>query len=70
MMSPFAVVVVREVDEFLFKILSIPKENVVKVFTTNRADQSLDEWMRLWRIGDGLDLINLQYPQIGFPSVV
>ena len=69
MMSPIPVVVVREFDEFPFKIPGVPKEDVVKVFATDCADQSLDEWMRLWRIRDGLDLIDLQYPKICFPSV-
>ena len=60
MMSPFSVVVVREFDEYPFAILGIPKEDVAQVFATGRADQSFNEWMRLWRIGDGLNLIASQ----------
>jgi hypothetical protein len=37
-MSSVPIVVLPEITEFPFKILSIPKENVVKVFTTNRSD--------------------------------
>ena len=70
MMSLFSVVVVRKCDEFPFKIPGIPKENVIKVFATDRSDQSLNEWMRLRRIGDGLDLIDLKDAKIGFPSVI
>lgn len=60
MMSPFAVVVVRDVDEFPFKIPGIPKENIVKEFAPDRADQSPGVWMRLWRLGDGLDLVDIK----------
>ena len=70
MMSPFSVVVVRESDEFTFKISDVPKEGMVQVFATDRSNQSLDEWMRLRRIGEGLDLIDFKDPKIGFPSVV
>jgi hypothetical protein len=70
MMGPLAVVVIREVDDFPFKIPGVPKEDVVKVFTTDCADQSFNEWMRLRRIRDGLDLIDLKDAKISFPSVV
>ena len=53
-MSPVLIVVLPEITEFLFKILSIPKENVVKVFTTNRSDQSLNKGMRARGIRDGV----------------
>ena len=69
MMDPFSVVVIREVDELSFKIARIPKEHLVKVFTPDRSDQSLNEWMRLRRIGDGLDLVDFKDPKISFPSM-
>jgi hypothetical protein len=37
-MSPVPIVILPEINEFPLKILSIPKENVVKVFTTHRSD--------------------------------
>jgi hypothetical protein len=37
MMNPIPVVVLPEVCEFSFKVLSITKEGMVKVFTTNRG---------------------------------
>jgi len=37
LVSPVPVVVLSEISEFPFKILSIPNENVVEVFTTNRT---------------------------------
>ena len=70
MMSPFSVVVVREFDEFPFKIPVVPKKDMVQIFATDRPNQSFNEWMRLRRIGDGLDLIDFKDPKISFPSLV
>ncbi len=56
-MNTFMVVILLERVEFSFKILSIPKENTVKVFTPNRSNQSLNEGMRHRGIRDGLNLV-------------
>jgi hypothetical protein len=40
-MNTVLVVVVHERIEFPFKVLNIPKEDVLKVFTTNRSDESI-----------------------------
>jgi len=45
-MNPIPVVVLPEVHEFSPKVLSIPEEDPVKVFTTNGSDESLNEGMR------------------------
>ena len=34
-MNPIVVVILLELYEFSLKVLSIPKEDVIKVFTTN-----------------------------------
>ena len=70
MMSPFSVVVVREFDEFAFKIPVVPKEDMVEVFATDRSNQSLDEWMQLRRVGYGFSLVDLEYTKISFLSAV
>jgi len=70
LMNTVLVVVVHERVEFSFKILGIPEEDMVQEFTTNRSDQSLHKGMRTRGIRDGLDLINVQNPQVGLPSVV
>lgn len=46
------------------------KKDVVKVFATGRSDQSRNEWMRLRRIRDGPDLIDLKDAKICLSSVV
>lgn len=40
------VVIMSKFFQFSHKILSIPKEDVIKVFTANSSDESLDEGMR------------------------
>jgi len=42
-MNPIQVVILPEVHKFSLKVLSIPEEDVIKVFTTNCSDQSLNE---------------------------
>jgi len=54
LMNTVLVVVAHERVEFSLKVLSIPKEGVVKVFTTNRSDQSLNKGMRARGIRDGV----------------
>ena len=56
------VVILFERGEFSFKILRIPKEDVVKVFAANRSDQPFNEGMRYQCICDGLNFINPKNP--------
>lgn len=44
-MNSILVVVLPKVHKLSLKVVSILKEDVVKVFTTNRPDQSLNEGM-------------------------
>ena len=69
-MNSILVVVIREASKLSSKISRVPKEDVIKVFATDCSDQSLDEWMRLRRIGDGLGLIDFKDPKIDFPLLV
>jgi len=41
--NPSLIVVSPKIHEFLFKFSSIPEEDMVKVFTANGSDESLDE---------------------------
>ncbi len=56
------VVVLSELHEFSIKVASIPKVDTVKVFTTNRSNQSLNEGMRQRCIRDGPNLIDAKNP--------
>jgi hypothetical protein len=44
-MNPSLVVVLSKVNEFPFKVQSVPEEDLVKVFTANGSDESLNEGM-------------------------
>ena len=64
-MGPFSVVVLPEVCEFPLLVISIPKEGVIKIFTANSSDESLNEGVRYpgrvedWRgnsLGDPLSV--------------
>ncbi|MGB5406322.1 MAG: hypothetical protein WBN43_05965 [Thiogranum sp.] len=48
-MNPIPVVVLSEVHKFSLKVLGVSKKQVVKVFTTNRPDQSLNKGMGIGR---------------------
>ena len=41
-----SVVIMSKIFQFSHKILSIPKEYVIKVFTANGSDESLNEGVR------------------------
>ena len=41
----------------------------MEALAANRADQSLDEWMRERHVRDTLDLCHLEYSKIGLPLV-
>ncbi len=64
------VVIRLEVRQLFLQIAGIPEECMVKIFTANSADESLNEGMRLRCIGDGLDLIYTQNSQICLPLVI
>jgi len=44
-MNSITVVVLLEICKFSLKVLSIPKEGVIKVFTTNGSNESFNEGM-------------------------
>jgi len=60
LMNTVMVVVLYERVEFSLQILSIPKEETVKVFTTNRPYQSFNEGMRCWCIRNGLNFLDFK----------
>ena len=70
LMNPIPVVVLPEVHEFSLKVLSIPKEDVIKIFSANGSDESLDEGMRYRGIRDGLNLVYTKNPQVRLPLVI
>ena len=70
LMYPIPVVVLPEVHEFSLKVLSIPKEDLIKVFTANGSDESLDEGMRTGCIRNAFDFVDTQDAEIRLPALV
>ena len=69
-MNPIPVVVLPEVHEFSLKVLNIPKEDVIKVFTANGTDESLDEGMRAGCIGNAFDFVDIQDTEIRLSALI
>ena len=63
------VVVVPEIEQFIFQIDRRPEQRVIQTFASNGADEPFHERMRHGDVGDGLDFCYLQDPQIGLPLV-
>lgn len=64
-MNAFLVVVGLESFQLPIKIHRIPEERTIEVFARNRPNQSLDEGMRHRSVRYGLDLPDLEDPQVG-----
>src|SRR6202795_2236835 len=47
----------------------VPEEDAVEIFSANGADQPFDERMRNGRVRNRLDLLDLEYAQVGEPAV-
>ena len=63
------VVVVPEIEQFIFQIDRRPEQRVIQTFASKGADEPFHEGMGQRNVGDGLDFCHLQYPQIGLPLV-
>ena len=68
-MGAMMVVVVPEIEQFIFQIDSRPEQRVIQTFASNGADEPFHEGMRQGNVGDSLDFCHLQDPQIGLPLV-
>jgi hypothetical protein len=64
-----AVVIVLELIQLALKVGPIPEEHLIQVLAPNRADQPFDERMRNWGVRNRLDLLDLEYAQVGEPAV-
>src|SRR6516165_8862062 len=63
------VVVIAEGFELSREVNALPEKRAIQEFAPDRADQSLDVWMRDWDVGNGLDLLDLEHAQVGEPTV-
>lgn len=59
-MGAVLAVIDPEMGELSLQILSVPEQCGIKKFSTNRSNQSFDERMRSWNIGNTFDLLDRQ----------
>src|ERR1019366_1403507 len=55
--------------ELPFEIGLVPKPNPIQIFALDGSDQSLDESVRTWGAGNGLDLIDFEHPKVRSPAM-
>ncbi len=55
--------------ELPFEIGLVPKPNPIQIFAPDGSDQSLDESVRTWGAGNGLDLIDFEHPKVRSPAL-
>ena len=53
------VVVVSEIEQFIFQIDSRPEQHVIQIFASNGANEPFHEGMRQGNVGNGLDFCHL-----------
>ena len=68
-MRALEVVVAHEVGELSLEIGRRPEGHLVEELAPDGADEPLDEWMRQGHVRHGLDLPDLQDPEIRPPTV-
>ena len=69
-MGAMMVIIGLEVCKLSLQVNVIPEEGLVKVFTANGSDESLNEGMRSRCIRDGLNLVYTKNPQVRLPLVI
>ena len=55
--------------ELSFEIALVPKPNQIQIFAPDGSDQSLDESVRTWGAGNGLDLIDFEHSKVRSPAM-
>src|SRR5712691_110681 len=63
------VVIIPEFIQLLREVDRVPEEHAVEIFAANGADQPFDERMRNRNVGNRLDLLGLEYTEVGEPTV-
>jgi len=60
--------IVSEAIELSLEIGACPERHVIQKLAADRSDQSFDERMRNWNIGNGLDLVGPNHEHVGLSS--
>jgi len=55
--------------ELAFEVALVPKPDPIQILAPDGSDQPLDESMQTGRCGNGLDLIDFEYPKVRSPAM-
>ena len=69
LVNAIAIEIEPELFQFSRQVRGIPEQYAVKVLTPDRADQPFYEGMGNWDVRNRLDLVDLEYAQVGEPPV-
>ena len=68
-MHAVRVVIIPEFAQLARQVEGIPEEYAIEILTADRADEPFDERMRKRDVRNRLDFPDLEYPQVGQPTV-
>ena len=68
-MAACRIVVHLEIGKLAFQITGIPEQHMIERFSPHRPDQTLDEGVRQRHARHGLDFVDLENPEVCFPTV-
>ena len=63
------VVINPEFFQLVLQVDGVPDEHVIKKLSSDRPDQPFHEWMGHGHIRERLDLVDLEYAQVGEPTM-
>src|SRR5262245_40963790 len=66
-MRSVAVVITLEIEKLQLQINGRPEQGAVEAFASDGADQPFNTWMRERSVGNRLDFLDVQDPQIPLP---
>jgi hypothetical protein len=63
------VVIISEPFQLSLQVDRVPDHHVIKKLSSNRPNQPLNEWMGRGYERDRLDLVDIEYAQVGEPTM-
>ena|SRR5437773_2314223 len=63
------IVIISELFQLSLQVDCVPDEHVIKKLPSNRPDQPFYEWMGHGYVRNRLDLFDLEYTQVGEPTM-
>ena len=69
LVNAICVVVISELFELSLHVDGVPDEHVIKKLPSYRPNQPFHEWMRRGYERDRLDLVDIEYTQVGEPTM-